>query len=183
MKLRLRFKIPGWWVGLQVTAAMKKREGKKVMGICNKVGHRYVLFLDYDYDNKLSIYREVRSLQEKFMLGNAYIFKTRNGYHVIFLDLLSYEEFIFILHQSSCDRHYIEVPQMNDSRLWVLRLTPKKDGEPCLENVLYNEQVRAVSNPHAKLLEERGVPPSIINKLSPHMEEEEQTIIYARYEA
>lgn len=183
MKLRLRFKIPKWWIGLQFTIAAKKREGVRTIGVCNKVGNRYVPFLDYDYDNKLSIFGELRSLQENNILGNAYIFKTKHGYHVIFLDLLTYDEWLHLLDQTSCDQYYKEVPQMNDSRMWVLRLSQKNDNKITFETVLWNQQVRAVSGPHQALLRERGVPLEVLKKNKPYIEEDDKKLIYARYEA
>lgn len=183
MNWRLRFKIPGWLVGLQVKLYFKKREGTPVIGICNKIGHRYVPFFDYDIDNKLALFQEIRSLQEKHFLGNAYFFKTRRGYHVIFLDLLTYDEWLYLLNDSTCDQYYKEVPQMNNTKMWVLRITPKKNNEPVFETVLYNQQVRPVSAPHKQLLKERGVPAVILDKETEFDDEQEKTITYAKYEA
>lgn len=183
MNWKLRFRIPRWWVGVQLKIAFKKREGVPVVGICNKVGHRYVPFFDYDFDNKLAIFQEIRSLQEKHFLGNAYFFKTKAGYHVIFLDLMTYDEWLYLLNDSTCDKYYKEVPQMNNSKMWVLRVTPKKNNNPEFETVLYNQQIRPVSTPHRRILEERGVPNSILQKNILFEEETEKTITYARYEA
>lgn len=181
--MRLRFKVPGWWIGISLRIAVKKREGTKVVGLCNKVGHRYCLFLDYDLTNKLALYQEIRSLQETYDLGNAYIFKTGRGYHTIFLDLLTYRELVTILEASTCDPDYIDVPQRNGTRMWVLRISKKKSGAPEFHDVLYNQQVRPISRPHRDWLEGAGVPTIILDKNEPHEEEHLKPLVWARYEA
>jgi len=154
-----------------------------VRGVTNKVGHRYVVFLDYDYDEKHSIYSEVSSLQAEWGLGNAYLFKTSKGYHVIFLDLLSYGEFKAILNASSCDDAYKQVPQQNNARAWVLRITDKKDNIITYEDVITAPQVRPVSEPHARLLIMRGVPEGIVNEHEEFEEGKQYGLTFAEYEA
>lgn len=142
---------------------LKPTEGTKVMGITNKVGHRYVPFLDYDgIKNVQVLYAEIRSLQEKFLLGNAYFFQTGNGYHVIFLDLLNYDTWISVLEQSMCDPDYKIVPQNNESRVWVLRISSKKNNDVTFFNCMTGFKHHPVSHPHKLLLHLRGVPTAVL---------------------
>lgn len=183
IRFRWRFKIPRYWVGIYFKLALKKREGVVVRGVTNKVGHRYVVFLDYDYDEPHSIEGEVRSLQEEWGLGNAYLFKTNKGYHVIFLDLLSYGEFKEILNASSCDDAYKQVPQQNNARAWVLRLTDKKNNIITYQKTIHSKQERMISEPHARLLIMRGVPREHVAEAEDYEEGHEHGLTFAEYEA
>ena len=52
----------------------------------------HVLFLDYDIRNIADVEESVRELQSFWRLGEARIFKTRNGFHVFFFyDIMPYE--------------------------------------------------------------------------------------------
>lgn len=183
IQLKYRFKIPRYWCGIYFKIAFKKREGTKVIGITNKVGHRYVIFLDYDYDEINSITQEIQSLQEKYALGNAYLFKTKKGYHVIFLDIVNYNELRTIINDTSCDDAYKTIPQHNNARTWVLRITEKHDNRIDYERVIEAQQYRPTSEPHTRLLRIRGVPEKTLRKNIPYEEGREQELIYATYEA
>lgn len=98
-------------------------------GVGNRcVGASYVLFLDYDCLPLEWVQDEIEVLQQEFsgVLGNAYFFKTKNGFHIIFLEkhfLGSIKDF---MDMTSCDKNYKEVPMHYARKIWVLRQSPKK---------------------------------------------------------
>lgn len=108
------------------------RYGKKKDVLHYGVGNRckdgqYVVFLDYDETYRAWIEDEIRLLQERFvMLGNAYLFKTKNGFHVIFLEKVTMTELLIILDTTTCDKNYRTVPMLYARRIWVLRQSTKK---------------------------------------------------------
>ncbi len=179
--MKIQFRIPGYWVAFQVS--LKKREGKIVAGICNKLGHQYLVFLDYDYDNIKSIRQEIMSLQNEYTLGNAYLFKTTAGYHVYFMDLMNYDEFVEILDASSCDKYYKSVPKKNNIRTWILRTTSKGSNKITFEGVIENKHMRPLSRPHLEYILIRGVPKTIIEPLYPFSKWANKKVLIASYEA
>ena len=145
--------------------SLKKREGSNVLAISNKVDNRYCVFLDYDITEETSIISDIKGLQNKYDLGNAYVFKTLKGFHVIFIDLVSYTELIHILNASSCDEHYKYVSKFNNNRQWVLRFSNKKNNNKVtFYKVVRNFQTRPLSYPHSNYLIAQGVPLGIILK-------------------
>jgi len=184
MEKKLRIKLPKWWLGISVKIALKKREGIDVIGVYNKVGNQYVPFLDYDnITDKNLLYTELQALQYKYDLGNAYIFRTGKGYHVIYADLLAYDEWIEILNSTTCDPDYKQVPQGNGQRAWVLRLTKKNRNEIRFINVLYNNSKgRFSSEEILKLLHKLGVPKSGM-KNHESVIRSKLPLVFARYQA
>jgi hypothetical protein len=183
MELKRRFRIPGYWLGIQFKIALKKREGTPVIGIYNKIGHHYVPFFDYDgIKDKNLLYAEIRSIQETYSLGNAYIFKTENGYHVIMTDLLHYDEWLEILSGSTCDEQYKRIPQQNGQRAWVLRVSKKKNSTIKLDNVLYNRPSRFQSAEMIGLLSKMQVPAACFLNIENSVDRR-QPILWAEYEA
>ena len=183
--MKITFKIPGYYVGvyLNFRLAIKPREGTKVVGVCNKIADKYLLFLDYDYDNRKTLLPELRAIQEKYALGNAYLFKTGRGYHVIFTDLLTYDLFTEILDSTSCDKDFKQVPKNNHYRTWVLRATSKKENAVVFKEVLYNPQIRVTSAPHTQYLHDRGVPEVVTDRIRSFERLHKHKLLWATYEA
>jgi len=96
---------------------------------CN--GGLYVLFLDYDGTPIEWVLEEVRMLQERYrgLLGSAYLFRTKHGVHVVFLEKHPIGEIVEMMRLTSCDLQYQHVPMKYARRVWVLRQSPKKDEQ------------------------------------------------------
>lgn len=183
MNFRIRLKLPRSFLGISFKAVFKKREGHQVMGITNRVANYWIPFLDYDdISNKTFLFEELATLQENFLLGNAYLFRTKKGYHVVFLDLVEYDTLLEILESSNCDKHYATVPQTNGNQAWILRLTPKGDNFVYFDDVLPGNNVRPISAPHKKLLHTLGVPENGFFRNDKEAFEGKQ-LVFARYEA
>lgn len=171
-------------LGLNIRVSFKKREGNDVVAVGNKVDHRYCIFLDYDYTEETAIDKDIRGLQKKYRLGNAYYFKTLNGFHIMFMDLVEYKELLKILNSSTCDEHYKYVSTKNNNRTWVLRITPKKKGNTVdFHKVITHTQERALSHPHSRFLEARGVDNKFFAGLTPFFEGLDETLTFVRYKA
>ena len=184
--LRMRWYIPlgKHLLGINFRMSLKKREGNDVIAISNKVDHRYCIFLDYDYTEETAIDKDIRGLQRKFSLGNAYVFKTLNGFHVMFIDLVEYDELLRILNASTCDEHYKYVSTKNNNRTWVLRITPKKnDNNVTFHKVIKHNQEKALSYPHSNYLMAQGVSQKYFYHVQPFFEAIEETLVFVRYRA
>jgi len=182
----MRFYIPigKHLLGINFRMSLKKREGSDVVAIANKMGHRYVIFLDYDIEEKTIVYEDVSGLQEHYQLGNAYIFKTAKGYHVIFIDVVGYGELCEILDASTCDEHYKYVSRKNNNRTWVLRITDKKKGNKVeFLEILWSPQCRQISYPHSRYLISQGVPEWVFEDKKPFFEGEGRNLIFVKYKA
>lgn len=90
---------------------------------------RYVLFLDYDDTPYDWIIEEIKLLQTMTQLGTAYLFKTRKGHHVIFLEKFYLGNIVEMLRMTTCDYQYQNVPLFYGKKLWVLRSSNKKHEE------------------------------------------------------
>lgn len=123
------------------------------LGMGNRcVGGLYCTFLDYDHVPLSWIEEEIVLLQEAG-LGNAYIFETKHGYHVVFLQKSTLMQVYAYLGMSSCDKHYREVPMLYARKIWVLRQSQKHDEQITYVGVrrvdeqkvhyLYHEQSKA----------------------------------------
>ena len=184
--MRFRFYLPlgKHLLGINFRMSLKKREGSDVVAIANKMGHRYCVFLDYDYTEKHTVYEDITGLQEHFNLGNAYVFSTKNGFHAIFIDLLTYEELKQVMNASSCDPHYKYVSRRNNNRTWVLRITDKKKGNKVtFLEVLWSPQYRQISYPHSKYLIAQGVPEWIFEDKEKFLEGKNRELIFVKYKA
>jgi len=176
-------KLPGWTLGWSLKAALKRREGTPVIGPTNKVGHFFVPFFDYDIREEKFINAEVRSLQEEYLLGDAFLFRTGKGFHVIFLDLLRGEEWLEVLGASNCDEEYKAVPRLNGARAWVLRASPKRNGAVDYVKVIPGYLGRTLSRPHYDYLLKRGVPLKDLERLRIFTTKAAESLIWAAYEA
>lgn len=154
MLIKKTFKIPHYYIGIKI--AFKKREGTKVIGITNKIGRHYVLFLDYDINDYKLIEEEIETIQKDYKLGDAYIFRTKRGFHVIIPNLLTYQEHKKIIENTSVEYAYKSIPQKNNKKVWVLRITPKKNNEIIPYMIIHNKSNKKISAPHIKYLKNRG---------------------------
>jgi hypothetical protein len=182
----MRFYLPigKHLLGVNFRVSLKKREGSDVVAIANKVGNKYVLFLDYDIQEKHVVYEDIAGLQETYQLGNAYIFTTKKGFHVIFLDVLSYAELCEILDASTCDEHYKYVSRKNNNRTWVLRITDKKNNNKVeFKEILWASQCREMSYPHSRFLVARGVPEWVFEDKQQYMVYENRKLLFVKYRA
>ena len=144
--------------------------------------NKYCVFLDYDITEITTITSDIKGLQKKYNLGNAYIFTTKKGYHVIFLDLVSYEELCKILDNSCCDEHYKYVSRKNNNRQWILRINPKKNNNHIrFYGVMKGYHERNLSYPHSNYLLAKGVDWKIINSLEPLMEGKDSPLLTVKY--
>ena len=175
------FRIPGYFLGVYFKIGLKRREGTKVLGVTNKIGSDYVLFLDYDINDILMLEDEIKSLQRKNDLSTAYIFETGRGFHVIIPDLLTYQEVKHIMSQATIEYAYFNVPQNNKKKVWVLRLTDKKNSKITFYGKIYNESMRKTSYPHLKLLMDRGI--KVVASQLLNSSYEDNKLQYAAYEA
>lgn len=88
---------------------------------------KYVLFLDYDDTPDEWIREEIKLLQDNTQLGTAYIFQTKNGCHVLFLEKFYLAEILKLMNMTSIDPRYKNVPLQYGKKLWVLRSSNKKN--------------------------------------------------------
>lgn len=184
MKFRFYLPIGKHLLGVNFRMSLKKREGSDVVAIANKCGHRYVLFLDYDYTEQETVYEDITGLQEQYQLGNAYIFTTKKGFHAIFTDLMTYDELKEVLKASSCDEHYKYVSTRNNNRTWVLRITDKKHGNKVeYKETLYAPQYRRMSYPHMKYLLAQGVPKTDFAHSENFLDCKDRNLLFVKYRA
>ena len=184
--MRFRFYLPlgKHLLGINFRMNLKKREGSDVVAIANKCGHRYCLFLDYDYNEEQSVYQDLLGLQDQYQLGNAHVFTTKKGFHAIFIDLLTYEELKEVLDASSCDEHYKYVSRRNNNRTWVLRITDKKKGNKVeYKETLFAPQYRRMSYPHMKYLRAQGVPMEYFADRENFLDCKNNELLFVKYKA
>jgi hypothetical protein len=183
MEKKWTLRLPRYTLGFGFQIALKPREGVKVVGVTNKVGHYYLPFFDYDITNQAIVENDVRSLQETFTLGDAFLFRTKKGFHVIILDLLTGEEWRRVLEESNCDEEYKSIPLHNKARVWVLRLSDKPDNHITYVDYLEGYNGRPISEPHRRLLLARGVDKARLERLKIYSSATTEPLMYAGYEA
>ena len=105
----------------------KKRNSEYVEGYTNRCKDgKYVIFLDYDRVPIEWIMEEIKQLQEIYEIGDFYIFQSsKESYHAVCLDKVALTEYLSILHNSSVDTDYVDVPLYFGRKIWSLRLTDK----------------------------------------------------------
>jgi hypothetical protein len=177
------FKIPRYYLGIRVKVAFKKRVGEKVVGVTNKAGRYFVVTLDYDIADEHIVRADVIALQHEFGLGDAFLFKTGGGFHVLILDLLTWEEWLTVLDAANCDEDFKAVPLTNKRRVWVMRLTAKGENKVTYIGVLKGERANPVSYPHLQMLYRRGIPSKDLEGLNIYSRLHKEELIYATYEA
>jgi len=180
MNIKKNFRFSGGYLGVHFQISWKPHNNTQVLGVCNKAGHLYVPFFDYDIKNIDAVRMEIKSLQEEYMLGNAYLFKTGRGYHVIMLDLLTYDQWTEVLDASSVEESYKKIPRTNGSKLWVLRLSEKNGTQPTYAEEIKGYLGRRISRTHWELLLKKGAP---VQPLKIYTSINQEPLIYATYEA
>lgn len=136
MLSKLNFSVFGHTVNLLFRVTREKTA--MMYGVGNRCSDgQYVLFLDYDDTPAEWIYEEIELLQKTHdCLGDAFVFKTKNGYHVVFLEKLSLGTIIKLMDITSCDKDYKNVPMNYGRKIWVLRSSPKKGEEITYEGAV-----------------------------------------------
>jgi hypothetical protein len=118
----------------------------------------YILFLDYDDTPLEWITEEIKLLQKRYsmLISTAYIFKTRKGYHVLFLEKNDLEDVLEMMRITSADKQHREIPLYYGRRIWVLRNSPKKQETinyvGCVHNVNKTATLNLKSNAHKEYL-------------------------------
>lgn len=122
---------------------------------------RYLLMLDYDDSPEDWVRAEIALLQEDKRVGNAHLFKTKNGYHVIFLEKLLLSEVIHFLGMTTVDQRYRDVPLAYGLKVWVLRESHKSSEKIVSRGTILSPHLCKTprSNAHMIWLRERyGLP-------------------------
>lgn len=170
-------------INFHLNWSFRKQEGYEAVGIGNKMDHRYCVFLDYDYNELTTLTSEIKGLQKNYNLGNAYLFSTGKGFHVIFLDLVTYQELKVIMNASTCDYHYKVIGRKNCKRQWVLRFTDKGKNKITFHSIIKSQSDRMQSFPHSNYLIAQGVPIKEINKQDLYYEGRDMPLTFVRYSA
>jgi len=126
------FKTELFGANMNLFARFVKRKNNLLFGVGNRCRNgMYVLFLDYDDVPLTWVREEIHLLQSRFdsLIGSAYIFGTRKGFHVVFLEKNDLEDVIEMMKVTSCDKHYKDIPMYYGRRIWVLRQSPKKNED------------------------------------------------------
>lgn len=143
-------------LGQHVNLLVRMSKPKDVFhfGIGNRTKDGYCLFIDYD-DTPLDwIREEISYLQANFepFLGAAYLFETKNGIHVIFLEKHPLGRIITMLECTSCDKEYRKVPMLYGRKVWVLRQSNKQGENITYIGVIHKDAITERSRPHAEYL-------------------------------
>ncbi len=158
--MKITFPIP--LLDRKIHAILKTTEIRKNFhyGIGNRCHDaKYLVFLDYDDTPLEWIHQEIKLVQDHTLLGTAYIFKTKHGHHVIFLEKFYFDDMITILGMTTIDQRYRNVPMRYGHKVWILRNSRKKDETIKYMGYLYKESPLIKSSPHAKyLVDILGIP-------------------------
>lgn len=140
----------------------------------------YLVFLDYDSTPYEWIREELLLMQRIFGLGTAFIFKTKHGWHVIFLEKLPLGLVIDVLKMSTVDMRYREVPMMYGRKIWILRQSKKRNEKSRYWAKIPQETLFVRSRAHARYLVSMcGVPRGSIGR-GTFDEEDNLTLGYYR---
>lgn len=138
----------------QFYTKVERKKEQFVFGYGNRCADgRYVLFLDYDKSPLQYIQEEIRLLQSVSPLGTAYVFRTRHGYHVVFLEKMTLGTIVNLLQMTTCDYNYKEIPLKYGRKVWVLRSSRKK-GEG--DGIKYIGAYPPITTVNAMTLPERS---------------------------
>jgi hypothetical protein len=145
---------------------------------------QYVPFLDYDESPLEWVYDEIGLLQEKYALGSAYVFRTKHGYHVMFLDKVTLAVLMELLDCTTVDKRFRKIPLQYARKIWVLRQSNKKGEVIEYLGVVKNERdtFHRLSRAHALFLREySGVPSSDVRIETDGRYDETENIIIGYY--
>lgn len=124
---------------------------KRVIGYRSICGDgRHVLLSDCD-GTRPEI-KEIKEFQQEHNLSTAYLFRTGNGWHLVFLDKLPFMSCATLLSQMPWeDKKHSTIGAARGD--WVLRLTRKgMNGAPSIYGVSPASSKRQKSNAHRLLL-------------------------------
>ncbi len=115
-------KVKNWrdyCVGISSTQTARTRE--EATALCQF----HMPMFDYDGSNvKSKIRKDVKILQLEFSLGDAWVYKTKRGYHVYFFtDNVAWEQFDTMLQQVQCCKGFRKVSRSRQAA--VLRVSAK----------------------------------------------------------
>lgn len=130
--MQISFKSDVWKWHMNFFTRIIKQKNHLLYGVGNRCKDgTYILFLDYDETPLSWIKEEINFLQKRYdmLISTAYIFETRKGFHVVFLDKNDLEDVIEMMKITSCDKHYKEIPLYYGRRTWVLRQSPKPNEQ------------------------------------------------------
>lgn len=93
--------------------------------ICNNVDINHMPMFDYDGKNtKTLIRKDVKLLQKDFLLGPAHVFRTRRGFHVIFMcDEVPQYQYMNMLHVTKCCKGFQKISIRN--KYGIIRISGK----------------------------------------------------------
>ena len=105
---------------------------------------------DYDGNVKKKIKKDVATFQDKYGLGDAWVYRTKKGYHVYFFcDHVSYEIYMQMIAEAGCCLGFKE--QTNNNGFSVLRLSAKYTSFNIeLEYILKSKNTAVVKRPLRK---------------------------------
>jgi hypothetical protein len=108
----------------------EEKKTTMVRGVGNRCENgEYVLFVDYDHHVLDHVLEEVQLVQNRMQLGTAHVFKTKHGYHVVYLQKITIQEVVDSLDMTTCDKAYQNIPLQYAMRTWILRSTKKGDDD------------------------------------------------------
>lgn len=115
-------------------------------------GGSHMPMFDYDGNVKKKIRKDVAAFQDKYGLGDAWVYKTKKGFHVYFFcDAVSYEIYMQMLKEADCCKGFQD--RSRKKRYAVLRVSAKYtkfDIE--LEYILKSKNTSVVKRPLKKAL-------------------------------
>jgi hypothetical protein len=115
-------------------------------------GGPHMPMFDYDGNVKKKIKKDVATFQDKYGLGDAWVYKTKKGFHVYFFcDAVSYEIYMQMLKEADCCKGFRD--RSMKKRYAVLRVSAKYtkfDIE--LEYILKSKNTSVVKRPLRKAL-------------------------------
>lgn len=157
------WKLNTVWLTHKITCILRVIKEKTVLhyGMGNRCNDgQYVLFLDYDQTPYEWVIEELLLVQNTFGLSTGFLFKTKNGYHVLFLDKMSLGRVAQIMDYTTCDKQYRAVPMYYARKIWVLRTSEKEREKIRYVGCCPNDTPTEKSQAHGRYLTQvLGVPP------------------------
>lgn len=142
---------------------------------------QHILFLDWDGVDESVVRNDIRYIIKNFRLGDCYLFKTDNGFHLICLDKMPFGEVVNIQGHTCCDYAFKSALQTFGDRSWVLRVVKKGDSpKPVFLEVIRGMGYREKSLAHAMFLSKYyGV--NVDSLLVPHQFDDESELDLLEY--
>jgi hypothetical protein len=109
----------------------------------------HILFLDYDQVSIEEVLESVGEIQEFFNLADAFIYKTRNGYHVYFFyDIMPYSRVLMIINYAK----YVDDMFRYISRFYDYK-TIRQAGKYKVRDIVFDRIVQGNRTPSKNELE------------------------------